>query len=198
MTRNKKTNELTKGDAYTSILQYMMHPESIALTSDQEKILDRWIFCNTMLKDRKMKEEDIIDRLATKFEVSKFTARNDIGYTMALFVEARRFSKEYLLYHHIEDMGLMIEKWKLDKSLAPFVPKLLHEYTIALSKLPDTINQKQRPKVTNNFFVVPGQNVQAPMSYDEAVIEAAKMIEQEEKEDSITDIDYEDADNDEQ
>src|SRR5688572_10127955 len=102
MTRNKKTNELTKGDAYTSILQYMMHPESIALTSDQEKILDRWIFCNTMLKDRKMKEEDIIDRLASKFEVSKFTARNDIGYTMALFVEARRFSKEYLLYHHIE------------------------------------------------------------------------------------------------
>lgn len=192
MNKPKRTNELAKNDAYTCILSYMMHPDSSTLTSEQEKILDRWIWCNVMLKDRKIKEEDIIDKICTKFQVSKFTARNDIGYTMALFVEARRYSKEYLLYNHIEDIGLLIEKWKLDKSLAPFVPKLLHEYTLAISKLPDTINKQKRPKVVNNFFVVAGQNVEAPSTYDEAIIEADRMIEQEKKESEIEDLDYED------
>jgi hypothetical protein len=188
----KRTNDLDKNDAYSCILQYMKFPESIALSGEHERILDRWILCNVMLKDRKLKEEDIVEKIQQKFEVSKYTARNDIGYTMALFVEARRFSKEYLLYNHIEDMGIMIEKWKLDKSLAPFVPKLLHEYTVAITKLPESINKQQRPKIINNFYVVNGQNVQAPMNYDEAVIEANKMIENDEKEGEKDYVDYED------
>lgn len=193
MSKSKKTNELQKNDAYSCILNYMMHPESNALVSDHENILDRWIFCNVLLRDRKLREDDIIDKIRDKFNVSKFTARNDIGYTMALFVEARRYSKEYLLYNHIEDIGLMIEKWKLDKSLAPFVPKLLHEYTLAISKLPDTINKQKRPKVVNNFFIVPGQNTQAPANYDEAIIEANKMIADDAKKDAEKDyIDFED------
>jgi hypothetical protein len=171
----------------------MLHPETNPLSSEQEKILDRWIHCNIMLRDRKLKEEDIIDKIKDKFGVSKFTARNDIGYTMALFVEARRYGKEYLLYNHIEDIGLMIEKWKMDKSLAPFVPKLLHEYTLAISKLPDTINKQKRPKVVNNFFIVPGQNTQAPVTYDEAIIEANKMIADDAAKDAEKDfIDFED------
>lgn len=193
MSKSKQSNELVKNDAYTCILQYMMHPESNTLNSEQENILDRWIMCNTLLRDRKLKEEDLIEKIVTKFSVSKYTARNDIGYTMALFVEARRYSKEYLLYNHIEDIGMMIEKWKLDKSLAPFVPKLLHEYTLAISKLPDTINKQKRPKVVNNFFLIPGQNAQAPSTYDEAIIEANKMIEDDAKKESQKDfIDYED------
>lgn len=191
--KSKRSNELVKNDAYSCVLAYIMHPETNTLNSEQEKILDRWIFCNLMLRDRKLKEEDIIDKIKDKFGVSKFTARNDIGYTMALFVEARRYSKEYLLYNHIEDIGLMIEKWKLDKSLAPFVPKLLHEYTLAISKLPDTINQKNRPKVVNNFFLIPGQNAQPPATYDEAIIEASKMIEDDAQKETQKDfIDYED------
>jgi hypothetical protein len=197
MNKSKKTNDLVKNDAYTSILNYMMHPESNSLTHDQENILDRWIFCNVMLKDRKIREDDIIDKIKDKFSVSKYTARNDIGYTMALFVEARRYSKEYLLYNHIEDIGMMIQSWKLDKSLAPFVPKLLHEYTLAISKLPDTINKQKRPKVVNNFFIVPGQNTQVPSSYDEAIIEANKMIADDEKRDAEKDyIDFEDQNDD--
>jgi hypothetical protein len=193
MSKSKKTNELQKNDAYTCILNYMMHPESNPLMSDHENILDRWIFCNVLLRDRKLKEDDIIDKIRDKFSVSKFTARNDIGYTMALFVEARRYSKEYLLYNHIEDIGLMIEKWKLDKSLAPFVPKLLHEYTLAISKLPDTINKQKRPKVVNNFFLVTGQNTQKPSNYDEAIIEADKMIADDAKKDAEKDyINFED------
>lgn len=193
MSKIKRSNELQKNDAYTCILQYMMHPETNSLNSDQEVILDRWIFCNALLRDRKLKEDDIIEKIKDKFAVSKYTARNDIGYTMSLFVEARRYSKEYLLYNHIEDIGLMIEKWKLDKSLAPFVPKLLHEYTLAISKLPDTINKQKRPKVVNNFFLIPGQNAQAPSTYDEAIIEANKMIENDAKKEAQKDfIDYED------
>jgi hypothetical protein len=193
MSKSKRSNELVKNDAYSCVLAYMLHPETNPLSSEQEKILDRWIHCNIMLRDRKLKEEDIIDKIKDKFGVSKFTARNDIGYTMALFVEARRYGKEYLLYNHIEDIGLMIEKWKMDKSLAPFVPKLLHEYTLAISKLPDTINKQKRPKVVNNFFIVPGQNTQAPVTYDEAIIEANKMIADDAAKDAEKDfIDFED------
>lgn len=198
MSKSKKTNELMGNDAYTCILNYMQAPESTSLASDHEVILDRWIFCNVLLKDRKLKEEDIIQKIEAKYGVSKHTARNDIGYTMALFVEARKYSKEYLLYHHIEDIGILIEKWKMDKSLAPFVPKLMHEYTLAISKLPDTINKQKRPKVVNNFFLVPGQNTEAPMNYDEAVIEANKMIEDDKKAEQEDYIDYEDMNDDDE
>jgi hypothetical protein len=185
-----------KDDAYSRILRYMQYPEDVVLTSKEEQILDRWIFCNVMLKDRKTRLEDIIEKISSKFSVSKFTARNDIGFTTALFVEARKISKEYLLYNHIEDIGLTIEKWKLDKSLAPFVPKLLHEYTIAVSKLPDQIQKREKPKVVNNFFVVQGQDLQAPMDYEDAFKEADKMIEADEKKPDPDYIDFEDQSND--
>lgn len=175
-------------DAYSRILRYMQYPEEVTLLSPEEKILDRWIMVNTLLKDRKMTEELIIEKIVRVHGVSKFTARNDIGYAMALFVEARRYAKEYLLYNHIEDMGITIQKWKLDKSLAPFVPKLMHEYTLAISKLPAAVSNKEKPKVVNNFFMIEGQNLPSAMPYDEAIQEADAMIEEDGKEKQYTDF----------
>lgn len=169
-------------DAYSRILHYMQHPEESTLTSPEEKILDRWIMVNTLLKDRKMTEEMIIDKIKRVHGVSQYTARNDIGYAMALFVEARRFAKEYLLYNHIEDIGLTIQKWKLDKTLAPFVPKLMHEYTLAITKLPAAIDTKEKPKVVNNFFLVQGQNLDTQMPFEDAMQQAEEFILEDEKE----------------
>lgn len=169
-------------DAYSRILRYMQYPEEVSLISSEEKILDRWIMVNTLLKDRKMTEEMIIEKIVKVHSVSKFTARNDIGYAMALFVEARRYAKEYLLYNHIEDIGLTIQKWKLDKSLAAHVPKLYQQYTLAISKLPDAQNNKEKPKVVNNFFLVQGQNINTAMPYEDAMQSAEEFILEDEKE----------------
>ncbi|MGN6477255.1 MAG: hypothetical protein ACTHKV_08515 [Flavipsychrobacter sp.] len=188
------TKSDAKEDAYNKILAYMKSPEENILTSVEENILFRWTFCHTLLRDRKLKTEDIIEKIADRFSVSKFTARNDIGYTQALYVEATNFNKEYHFHQHIEDMKLMIEKWKGDKSLAPFVPKLLHEYTLALSKLPETIRNNDKPTVINNFFVVEGQKVQAPLDYEDAHRHADQILEKEG--DGIEDIDFEETNDD--
>lgn len=181
-----------KADAYDRILAYMKAPEENALTSVEENILFRWTQCHTMLRDRKLKTEEIIEKLADRFGVSKFTARNDISYTQALYVEATNFNKEYHFHQHVEDMKLMIEKWKGDKSLAPFLPKLLHEYTLALAKLPEAVRNSKKPTIINNFFVVEGQKVQAPLDYEDAYKKAEDMIKGEAEAPGKEYTDYED------
>jgi hypothetical protein len=133
-----------KNDAFTRILRFV-DKRDIILTAEEERILDRWIECDKMLRSRKYKTEGIIDALREKFGVSTFTAQNDIRDTYALFGQTRIINKEYVLSHHVESIQLYIERNQYDKSLAPLMPKLFAELTRATVALQDATTRKVLP-----------------------------------------------------
>ena len=179
---SKDLQKTEKNDTYTKIAAFIRNPDEIVLSSKEEIILDRWRTCAVELKANKLTTDEIIDKVVRIYSVSRFTARNDIGYAIALDSESRDSAKEFWINNVIDDLRLTIQKWKLDKSLAPFVPKLYHEYILAIKALPDAVKNRPKPKVVNNFYLVPGQNIEIKMSFDDAMAEADKIISDEEKE----------------
>lgn len=177
-----------RNDALSRISHFMSNSESgIVLSAKEEMILDRWIYCNALLKERKFTEEQIIESVIKKFNVSKFTARGDISNTMSLFAGLVRDLKKYTLHHHIEDIRITIEQWKKDRSLAPYVPKLMDSLTKAVAALPD---EMAVPDVPMPVLVinVKGNMIMPAMDAEKAREEIDKLIELEEK---VVEIEYE-------
>ncbi len=139
-----------KNDAFTRILRFY-DAADVVLTADEEIIHNRWIYCDALLRSRKFKSDDIIEKIVDKYGVSKFTAQNDIRQTYSLFGQTRVISKQYVLSNHIEDIQLQIERIKYDKSLAHLLPKLDAELTRAANSLPDEPAKKQLP--TPNIYI---------------------------------------------
>lgn len=180
-----KGNELLPADnekatAFNNILRFMTDAD-IVLSAKEEVILDRWIYCDTMLRSRKWLDDDIIDKVVAKFSVSKFTARNDIYQAQSLFGSCRKYSKRYLLYNHAQDIAMQIERIKYDKSLAHLLPKLNDSYTKALNALPDEIKKSTLPPPVFKFMVVKGQHLPAGMDYDAAMAMADQLIAEDEQ-----------------
>lgn len=178
MTDLVKTDK-EKNDALTRIQKFMSNEESgVALNVKEEQMLSRWIFCNALLKERKWKEDQIIDKLMAQFSVSKYTARADINRTRSLFVSLVQDLKKYTLHRHIEDIEHTIEKWKLDKSLAPFVPKLMDSLTRAVQALPDETLITDVPAPVVNI-ITGGLHIHNSMTAAQAMKEADDLIDYE-------------------
>lgn len=172
-----------KEDAFSRIVKFMSNDESgVLLTAKEEQILARWIYANGLLKERKFREETIINNIAEKFGVSKFTARNDISNARSLFVRLTKDLKKYALIHHIEDIQMQIATWKHDKSLAPLLPKLYDSYTKALAALPEEVEAPNVATPVINYTVVNGQTIHVHMNGADALAAADALIEQERNE----------------
>jgi hypothetical protein len=135
-----------KKDAFSRILRFYDKAD-IVLTAEEEQIHSRWIYCDALLRSRRHKTEEIIEKICEKFSpLSKFTAQNDIKNTYALFAAARQISKRYVLQNSIENIQLDIERFKNDKSLVYLLPKLYAELTRASNALPDEIPNNNVPQ----------------------------------------------------
>lgn len=156
-----------KNDAYTRILRFYMQAD-IVLTAAEEEILKRWNFCDKLLRQRKYRTEEVIEKIMELFGVSKYTAQNDINQAYALFGQTRTVSKQYLLIHHAEEIALQIEQIKTDKSLYYLLPKLNDSYTKAIAALPDEISKKELPTPTVIIGVIQGQSATPTMTFEEA------------------------------
>ncbi len=159
--------ENSKNDAFNKIVRFYIDGD-VALSADEEKILNRWIFCDALLRQRKHKTDYIIAQLGEKFGVSKFTAQNDITQTYALFGQTRIMSKQYLISHHIEDIQQQIERYKFDKSLAQLLPKLYAELTRAINSLPDGAAKPPSAPPTVVISTIVQQAPAATLSLEEA------------------------------
>lgn len=160
-------------DAFSRILAFYEPESTIVLTGDEDKILTRWLHCDSLIRSRKYKTPDIIRDMMDKFSISKFTAEKDIAQTYALFGQVRVMSKQYVITHAIEDINIKIQKFESDKSLVHLVPKLYQELARMTAMLPDEIAKKQLP--VPNIFIGSltinngaGEGNKTVMSIDEA------------------------------
>ncbi len=139
-------------DAYTRIKKFMTDGD-ITLLPKEEHILSRWCMADKLMKLNKYTEEQIVEKIVEKFSVSQYTARKDIYNAQALMASVMLVNKKYLLNHHAENLKLMIEQFKKDKTLVHLVPKLAAEYTRAIQAIPDDLNAEKRPAPTIIFNV---------------------------------------------
>lgn len=180
-------------DAYTAIQRFMTEG-GVTLKADEEKILNRWIYVDGLLKAKELDEDGMIKAIVANYHISEWTARTDISNTQKLFANARKVNKRYLIHHHLERMDKdiqyirqrMFSKIKDDdgteyepsidaKELAAYA-KMMEAYTYALNSVPDeTVADKQPPPIFQ-FILAPGQMLDKPLELDDAIRMADELI----------------------
>lgn len=165
-----------KTDAYSRVKRFLSNEESgIVLNSKEEEMLTRWIYANALLKEKKFRSEQVIEKIREKFSVSVHTARMDISRAYSLFSSVTDDYKRYMLREHVEDIDQMIQQWKTDKSLLPYLPKLMAEKTKAIMAIPVEV---QAPDVPAPIIIVnTTTGLKATKDLSEALEEADKLIE---------------------
>lgn len=183
-----------KGDAFTRILRWYQKSD-ITLLAEEEAILNRWIYCDALMREGVKDYEERIDAVVEKFGVSKFTARKDFDKASQLMGRLRQISKKYLLHIHAENINADLQKIRKalfvqtdkkgeatartpdDKEIGALA-KLNDSYTKAIVALPDENETDPLPPPKFIFQLAPGQTINVDMNYEDA----AKLA------DSITDL----------
>lgn len=165
-----------KTDAFSRIKAYMSDPDSgIVLVAKEEQMLKRMVFANTFLSENKYTVDEVAEKLKDLFGVSIWTAKDDIKKTYTLFASVTEDYKRYAMRHHIEFLNKKISQWENDKSMAPFLPKLIAEKTRALAALPV---QPEAPDVPPPVIIVNvTADIKAPLQTIDAISQADKLIE---------------------
>lgn len=183
-----------KRDAFKAIRLFMCDAGGVTLKAEEEKILDRWIYCDALLRAKEDDEDSIIRKIAEKFEVSVHTARNDISFTMRLFADSRKLNKKYLIHLHLqridEDIQIMkkalfkteigeggriIQHTPDAKELAAYA-KLVESYTYTLNSIPEDVQVDKQPPPIFHFLLAPGQVIERPMLLEDALAQADAIL----------------------
>jgi hypothetical protein len=172
-----------KEDALSRIRRFMSTEESgIVLSVNEEKMLQRWVFANAMITERKFSRDEIADRIKNVHGVSIHTARSDINNAYSLFVSVTADYKRYTLQLHIEFIEKQIMKASTDKSLMPLLPKLIAEKTRALMALDVEQSNPDLPAPMINLYMLMMGSQAGPAKTNDSNLnsllqEADKLIE---------------------
>lgn len=161
-----------QNSAFTRIQRFYSAGD-ITLTQKEEEILQRWILCYKLIRQRKFTEEEIIEKIVKLYAVSQYTARNDIYQAMSLHGDMIKANKKLLLYNHAELILLTIEKKKKSAG-AESLSRLFDSYTKAVAAIPDEINKDAMPPPQMLFFIVPGQQIDSVKKFEDAIASIAK------------------------
>jgi hypothetical protein len=184
---------LEKNDAISRIKKFLGTEQSgITLSANEEKIMTRLWFAITHLKEKKLSEDHIAEKIKAQFDCSIYTARKDIANAYNVYVHVSQSYKQFGIKTHIEFLEKLIRKYDADKSLAPLVPKIAHEITLAYDKLPTEAPNSDVPAPVIIVNIVTKENAE---QIDALRKEADDLIEHEKKHEYI---DYEEADDDDE
>ena len=182
-----------KREAFVAIRRFMMDGD-VTLREDEEKILNRWIYVDALLKSKEHNEEEMIKKIVEEYNVSTYTARNDIQYTQRLFGDSRKINKKYLIHLHLEriDRDIQILRTKLfesgigsdgqpyqctpDAKEIAALAKLHETYTYTLNSIPDDILEDKQPPPIFQFILAPGQVIERPMLLEDALKKADDIL----------------------
>lgn len=182
-----------KRPAFVAIRKFMCDGD-VKLHVEEEAILNRWIYCDALLREKEKNEEQIIDDLVQKFNISPFTARQDITNTQRLFADARKINKKYLIHHHLQRIDEDIQRLRKvffsvatdkdgnpvqnvpdEKELSAYA-KLMEAYTYTLNSIPEEIQVDKQPPPIFQFLLAPGQVIEKPMQIEDALQKAEAIL----------------------
>lgn len=148
--QNKLLNRGAKPKADTeAVIRFLLH-QDVKLNASQDALCNRVIYVDGLIRSRKYTKEQMIQLVVEKFDVNQFRAIRDLEAAHKIFGETRKISKAYLLSHHIEEIGIMIEKCK-EEGVYDLLHKLFDNYTYALNSLPEMEDAKEAPPAQITF-----------------------------------------------
>lgn len=172
-----KTN--AKQDAKTRIGKFLAG-DDVLLTSDEEKILQRWERAYDLIIKKEKTWVEIRDDIAFKFAVTKYTAENDMVAAQELFGINRKINKRFLMHLHLEridkdyelarnriffyrdeDTGKLVERTSDAKELAA-LSRLADSYTYALNSIPVEDDRVKLPPPVFVFRLPEGVSFPVP------------------------------------
>lgn len=181
-----------KREAFVAIKRFMCEGD-VTLKVEEEEILNRWIYCDALLRAKEDDEESIIAKLVENYGIADSTARRDISNTQRLFADARKINKKYLIHHHLqridEDIqkirkhifsketvgGISVQNVPDSKEMAAYA-RLLESYTYTLNSIPEDIQEDKQPPPVFQFILAPGQVIEKPMAINDAISKADELI----------------------
>lgn len=190
-----------KRDVKTRVIQFLTVGD-VMLTAEEEKILSRWEAADLAMRQKVKKYDEIVEFIALRFGVSKFTAQNDIATAQDVFSRSRKTNKKYHLHLHAERIDRQLELFQKRWSDNDYVPdakemaayaKLLDAYTYCMNSMPEDAGEDKTPPPLFFFNLVKGDQVIIPMSVEDALKSADAFIaadQQKEAEEGIEDIDF--------
>lgn len=182
-----------KREAFVAIRRFMMDGD-VTLREEEEKILNRWIYVDALLKSKEHNEDGMIKNIMDNYAVSVYTARNDIQYTQRLFGDSRKINKKYLIHLHLDriDRDIQILRTRLfevttdkegkthqcipDAKEMAALAKLHETYTYTLNSIPDDILEDKQPPPIFQFILAPGQVIERPMLVEDALRKADEIL----------------------
>jgi hypothetical protein len=126
-----------------AVIRYMLHND-VKLTGSQDALCTRLMFVDSLNRGRKHTTDEIIELLKEKFTITQYRAQQDLYDCQKVFGETRKLNKTYLLSHHIQDIGITIQKC-LDAKKFDLLAKLYDNYTYAINSLPVETEMKESP-----------------------------------------------------
>lgn len=191
-----------KREAYVAIRRFMIDGD-VTLREEEEKILNRWIFTDALMRAKEDDEDGMIKKIVDQFTVSPYTARNDIYYTQRLFADSRKIVKKYLIHHHLDRIDqdiqrirklLFANKKKVDDTEYDYIPdakemaalaKLHETYTYTLNSMPDDDLEDKQPPPIFQFILAPGQVIERPLMLEEALKKSDEILDMKKNTDGI-------------
>lgn len=183
-------------DAKSRITRYLTIAD-IALSADEERILERWECADRLMRSKSMSYDEMVKHIETHYHVSRWTARSDIASAQEVFSRSRTTNKKYHLHLHAERIDADIERVRAGWADSGHVPdakeiaalaRLHDSYTYAIERMPeDKVGKKQPPPIML-LNLVKGDQVNQPLTYEEALKDAQAFLENDQQ---TEDIDHE-------
>lgn len=170
--KDLKRREVPKNDA-EAVTRYLLYGD-IKLNNAQKELSERLLFVDQHLRERKLNHDEIITLTMKVFNVSNYRAQRDINDCQKVFGETRKLNKTYLLSHHIQEIGMQIQKC-LDAKKYEYLPKLNDNLTYALNSLPVETDLKEAVPA-KIVFVFNGAAPTKNESLDDVLAEADAIL----------------------
>jgi len=184
-------------DAKSRIIRYLTVAD-IALSADEERILDRWECADRLMRSKSMSYDEMVKHIETHYHVSRWTAKSDISSAQEVFSRSRTTNKKYHLHLHAERIDAEIERIRAGWAEDGYIPdakeiaalsRLFDSYTYAVERMPEDKIAKKQPPPIMLLNLVKGDQVVQPMTMEEALKQADDLLENDRQ--HTEDIDHE-------
>lgn len=152
--------------------------KDIVLTDREQSLLDRWQYCNDLIRSNEYSRAEIMHQIIEKFAISRPTASSDIADTHFVFGSSIRYNKNYLIVLHIDQCDDFIRKNQNNEKKLDAVMRMFDVRRRYVEMLEAGNDAKDLPPVAIRF-TLNQTNIALTVNPDNALDEASRFLEAE-------------------
>lgn len=150
--------------------------KDIMLSGKEEEMLERWEYCDDLIRTRQYSRVEIIHLLVRRFAISKALASKDIGETHLVFGSTVKYDKNYLIVLHIDECDKFIRENMHKEKKEKFVQQMFQTRMKYVEMLEKETGAENLPPVAIQFVL---NKMTAPMEVGDAMKYAEEILDKE-------------------